>query len=412
MVSWRNALLAFGMLLSGCINTISKKAQNKSSAIGWNTPEHKFVHPWFQTIIMFIGEALCVFGFIYQRQSARKKEQKNIQEGNAPAAQEIGGVNARIWQPILILPTFLDLLGTSFGGIGLVYCAPSIWQMLRGSIIIFTGLLSWIFLKRKLKPFRWFAICFTIIGLVAVGCSSYLDAADHQAVASLSWSESESESLLSSSHGFDEPESTGLVILGICFILLGQLVAACQMVVEEKLLKKHNLSAMHIVGMEGSFGFLAMLFIVLPLLFFIPGEQDSPLKYKVYENSIDAILQMYYNWRIALYGLLYCLSIAFYNFFGLSVTKHLTCVHRTLIDACRTIFVWAFELCIGGEVWTRWSYLELGGFAFLIIGTLLYNSIIKLPFFSYEEIACPALQPKTVDEKQPLLADKSEETKQ
>lgn len=30
MVSWRNALLAFGMLLSGCINTISKKAQNKS----------------------------------------------------------------------------------------------------------------------------------------------------------------------------------------------------------------------------------------------------------------------------------------------------------------------------------------------------------------------------------------------
>jgi len=292
----RNALLAFGMLLSGCINTISKKEQNTSFAKGWlNDEKHSFTHPWFQTIIMFLGEALCIIGFLITRHNARIKEQKNIQAQEAPAAPEVGGVKAKLFQPILLVPTFLDLLGTSFGGIGLVYCAPSIWQMLRGSIIIFTGMLSWIFLKRKLMPYQIFAIVFTLIGLVAVGCSSYFDSLDKQNSSSDSFSSASDE----------VKESPGEVILGICFILLGQFVAACQMVVEETLLKGRNLAAMHIVGLEGSFGFLLMLFIVLPVLFFIPGSQKGPFKYDVYENSIDALYQMYYNSNILIMGILY-----------------------------------------------------------------------------------------------------------
>jgi len=254
-------------------------------------------------------------------------------------------------------------------------------------------------MKRALKPYQIFAICFTLIGLVAVGCSSYLDSLDN--VASNS-SESYSQSSSSVEH-----ETPGQVILGICFILLGQFVAACQMVVEEKLLKARNLAAMHIVGLEGSFGFVLMLFIVLPVLFFIPGNQKGPF-YDNYENSIDALYQMYYNYNILIMGILYCLSIAFYNFFGLSVTKYLTCVHRTLIDACRTIFVWAFELIRPGdkgEKWTNWSYLELGGFVFLICGTVIYYGIVKLPCFTYDAPKCKTEEEETKnDETKPLLS--------
>jgi len=412
----RNVLLACGMLLSGCINTISKKEQNTSLARGWNQGEHSFTHPWFQTIIMFLGEALCIFGFLTQRCKAEKEEmnqQKNIQssEGATPKPEDEqkkkDGVHAKVFQPILLLPTALDLLGTSFGGIGLVYCAPSIWQMLRGSIIIFTGLLSWVFLKRPLKGYQIFAICFTMVGLVAVGCSSYLDSLDH-----VKQSSSYSTSLSDEDSSSVEHESPFQVVLGIIFILLGQFVAACQMVVEEKLLKGHNFAPMHIVGMEGSFGFVLMLFIVLPALFFIPGSQWGPFSYKVYENSIDALYQMYYKPYILVMGILYCLSIAFYNFFGLSVTKYLTCVHRTLIDACRTIFVWAFELIRPGdkgEKWTKWSYLELSGFLFLICGTVMYYAIVKLPCFSY---APPECKKQEDDEKKPLLVTDGDKTPQ
>ena len=47
-----------------------------------------------------------------------------------------------------------------------------------------------------------------------------------------------------------------------------------------------------------------------------------------------------HSWQLGVYVFVYFCSIAFYNFFGLSVTQSLTCVHRTLIDACRTIIVW------------------------------------------------------------------------
>ena len=40
-------------------------------------------------------------------------------------------------------------------GIGLLYVYASVWQMIRGSIIIFTGILSVLFLGRRLAPLHW-----------------------------------------------------------------------------------------------------------------------------------------------------------------------------------------------------------------------------------------------------------------
>lgn len=43
------------------------------------------------------------------------------------------------------------------------------------------------------------------------------------------------------------------------------------------------------------------------------------------------------------------LSIAFFNFFGISVTKKLSGAGRAAIDACRTLLIWMFSLAIGWE---------------------------------------------------------------
>jgi hypothetical protein len=37
----------------------------------------------------------------------------------------------------------------------LLFVAPSVWQMLRGSNILFTGILSVVFLKRRLYAYSW-----------------------------------------------------------------------------------------------------------------------------------------------------------------------------------------------------------------------------------------------------------------
>ena len=36
-----------------------------------------------------------------------------------------------------------------------------------------------------------------------------------------------------------------------------------------------------------------------------------------------------------------------------------------------------------GEEWTPWSFMQLAGFGLLFTGMLLYNKILRVPFFTY-----------------------------
>jgi len=90
-------LLAIGMLISGSINTLSKKAQNDCSSKGLKDEHgnevHKFDHPWFQTGLMFIGESLCLIGlFFYRRKERQKLKQsfmENINRGDEDSSEQL-----------------------------------------------------------------------------------------------------------------------------------------------------------------------------------------------------------------------------------------------------------------------------------------------------------------------------------
>ena len=99
--------------------------------------------------------------------------------------------------------------------------------------------------------------------------------------------------------------------------------------------------------------------------------------------GIDAAVLISHSTQLALLVGAYFLSIAIYNFLGLTVAKRLSSVHRTLIDACRTTIVWSVDLLIYystgmgryGEKWvTEPSLVEMLGFVFMIIGTFVYYS--------------------------------------
>lgn len=194
--------------------------------------------------------------------------------------------------------------------------------------------------------------------------------------------------------------NNSLIIIGIILILFGQLMNAIQMIMEESFLKHGNYSALNVVGMEGVFGFAIMVLIVLPICYFLPGDDSGS-----YENIIDALYQLKNSAGLILLNIAMLLSIAFYNYFGLIVAKELSTIHRTLIDALRTILVWITSIIIYyagakslGEKWQGgYSLLQLLGFAFLLIGTIIYNG-------SYQIII------KFIKEKMGKKKDQNEET--
>ena len=74
---------------------------------------------------------------------------------------------------------------------------------------------------------------------------------------------------------------------------------------------------------------LVMLCVVLPTVYHLPGADGQG----VHENAIDAAVMVANSGTLAALVGAYWVSISFFNFASLSVTKHLSAVHRTLVDA-------------------------------------------------------------------------------
>lgn len=311
-----------------------------------------------------MGELLCLFAFYFLKWRAKSKGQ------TVPASKP--------FNPLLfLLPALMDLSGTSIGYLGLALTATSVYQLLRGFTVFCTAMLSVIFLKRKLKSYNWIGVALvvggtTIVGLNLVVCNS-------------------------SGHG----GSGSNPLLGDILIIISNALAAVQMITEEKLISGHNVPALQVVGLEGLFG-LSSISILLVVFYFIPapafvctpGTGNNCARF---EDTIDAFVMMGNNPKIILFTLGNVISIAFFNFFGVSVTKYLNASTRMILDSLRTVVIWSVSLAVS---WESFCYINIIGFVVLLSGTIIYNAVVKLPCLDYEDTVTAVKE-----EKAGLLAD-------
>ncbi|VDP68367.1 unnamed protein product [Echinostoma caproni] len=125
-------------------------------------------------------------------------------------------------------------------------------------------------------------------------------------------------------------------------VLLGALTSAAQMTVEEIYMQRHGYHPLQALGSEGVYGTLVMGFIALPIVHMAPGSDINGS----YENILDAIVQIGSNTTLLINSILYLISMAWFNYCGFEIAKSLSTVHRTLIDALRTAFVWITGLIL------------------------------------------------------------------
>lgn len=232
--------------------------------------------------------------------------------------------------------------------IGLTLTFSSTFQMLRGSIIVFVAVLSVLLLKRRLCKREWIGILIMMLGLLVVG------------VADLRAPPMSADS--------KETHSKSDMIWGICLIVISQAILAMQMVYEEKFISKYNIPPLQAVGWEGIFGFLTLSVLIVPMNFI-----KLPNQSKTMENISAALDAVAANWQIGGLLVVTTISIAIFNYAGLSVTKEISATTRMVLDSTRTILVWGAELSF---MWKDFDYLQLIGFAVLLVGLCLYNNIL------------------------------------
>ncbi|GKT31731.1 UAA transporter like protein [Aduncisulcus paluster] len=373
----RLIICSAGLLIFGAANTIITQWEYSLSAIGrdGHTVKYMSSKPFtYWNLAMFVGMSLSMFMFIYERVQIKKLRQEKVKrEEIVDSSQHLGDDKpvpaskkekeqnlddpAPWW--VFVPSSVFDLLGTGLGNVGFAMgVSPSIFQLLSGSIIIFTALLSIIFLKKRLKGYEWYAIGIATLGLICVAMTGAFTADDDEQTTG----------------------SVGQQILGMVLIVLGQVVYAGQFCVEEHVMANMNASPNQTVGFEGVYGMILTLLIVVPLLWLIPGNDNGHE-----EDFFESFIMIGNNPFILVPTFAFIVSIVIYNVAGQNVTAITTCVHRTLLEALRSVLVWIISVIMGytlhnsalGEKLTWWSFLEAAGFILITYGTLVYNQIVK-----------------------------------
>lgn len=240
------------------------------------------------------------------------------------------------------------MTATSTMYIGLTLTNASSFQMLRGSVIIFVALLSFIFLGRRPVLRQIGGILFILCGLILVGLADILS-------------------------GKDDHVDTKKALLGDCLIVLAQIITASQMVIEEKFVSGLDIPPLQAVGWEGVFGFSVLTSLLVPMYFIRLPEQFGVAPEFRMEDAFDALTQIYNQpfLQLAIMGTIF--SIAFFNFAGISVTKEISATTRMVLDSVRTLVIWSVSLLVH---WQTFHFIQVFGFMFLISGMCIYNDII------------------------------------
>ena len=76
------------------------------------------------------------------------------------------------------------------------------------------------------------------------------------------------------------------------------------------------------------------------------------------------------------------LSVACFNCCGIATTKYASAAQRSTIDTSRTLLVWIFSCLLLHEPFMP---LCIPGFVMLVFGTLMYNEIVVIPWFGFNE---------------------------
>ncbi|KAL4454330.1 hypothetical protein ABPG74_012287 [Tetrahymena malaccensis] len=358
-----NILCLSKVFFSTCSSIISKW-QQKQVVDG-----HKFVHPFMQSLQMFIGETLCFLVFL----AYKKKFADRYEQGRQVAVAK--GASDKINYLIFSFPTMCDFITSTISFFAINMMPLSINLMIKGGNIIVTAIFSIIFLKKILYNHHYLGLGLAIAGSVFMGVMSMLN-----------------------TNNSDDDQTQ--MLIGILLTVFSFFTFATQMVVEEKFFSQYYLHPFQGVGIEGFWG-IGITAIAISIFNFIPVPNNFPAPPNGnMEDFPNFMYQVFSMESLILFFTFfaYIIVILFVNGLALTVTKYASCIVRSLLNITSPFLVWAFCLAVQ---WESFQWFQLVAYIFITCGTLIYNETIEIPLLGFNKNLKKYINKK--DDEEPFL---------
>ena len=355
-------LLSIFYVLAGACNAGFNKYIVSQTAIG-----RKFSHSWFLNLVMFIGESMGIpVYYLFFKKKNSEEGEKNEEEEKKPEINKF----------LLAIPGFLDTCSTGLANIGLILLPASVYQMLKGSLIVMTFLMSKFIVKNKHTLDHYIAVPVSTLGVILVGLSAYINADN-------------------SDDSDGKSSSASQTLLGIILMLISMFILSIQFCFDEHFMRKYSCHPLICIGYEGIFGFFINLFLCGIFYFIKCGSYDVGKEPPYFvenmctgddknvwrpENIVFAFRQLIDNTTLSIIVPITIIFMASFNIFGVSITKYGSATTRTVTDNCRSFLVWLFFLMPFNQkdLIEHFSWLQLFGFLCICFGAFIYNGILKL----------------------------------
>jgi drug/metabolite transporter (DMT)-like permease len=237
-------------LASGTLSALTCKIAYETPSTGMVAEEGEklFAKPIMMLLLMFFGMIPAIFVWLSLPPEHR---------GKITTESMI----------LLAIPSLCDLLCTLLLLIAQLYLTASLWQMMRGSIIVMTAFVKRFGLSHRLRNSMWAGISVLTVALLLVAASTLYQTPAAGAPANTVNS---------------DPK------LGIGLVVLGCLAQAVQYVFEEKLMRVDDVPPLLVIVCEGCWGALLTLVVIYPVAYMIPGKDHGS-----YESPFDAMAMIY-----------------------------------------------------------------------------------------------------------------------
>lgn len=280
------------------------------------------------------------------------------------------------WARRASLPTLLDAAQAILSNIALLYLDPSLWQMLRGSLLIFTALIAIVYRHRRLGCVDWLGIWTTVVGIVIVGVSAML----------------EDENIASRA-------PPGKLILGMGLVILSQVFEGLMAVLEEELLDDYpGTQPLDLAGVEGLWGLWFSTMIILPVTNILPEDAGEG----IFESTVESFTMLVSSSKLIGFFIAYVAAVSAYCQAAVVVLALTSAIDYTIYEALRSISVWVVSVTLGviwpdsgaGEKLNWMSFVRAAGFAIMLAGSMIYNRILKVPGFEKRQVVTTVVNEK------------------